>query len=87
MRVNTGLSTPHVFPVRVLYFVSRPTWRVALCSARIGASPSCIHSAGDREIISQWDGFGEAQEVLYYRQISLTPPCQSLAYLHSGEAR
>jgi hypothetical protein len=25
LRVNTGLSTPHVFPVRVLYFVSRPT--------------------------------------------------------------
>ena len=34
------LDTPHVFPVRVLYFVSRPTWRVALCSARKGASLS-----------------------------------------------
>ena len=49
LRVNTGLSTPHVFPVRVFYFVSRPTWRVALCSARKGASLSRNHSAGDRE--------------------------------------
>ena len=45
LRVNTGLDTPHVFPVRVLYFVSRPTSRVALCSARKGASLSRNHSA------------------------------------------
>ena len=43
--MNTGLDTPHVFPVRVLYFVSRPTWRVALCSAHKGASLSRNHSA------------------------------------------
>ena len=45
LRVNTGLDTPHVFPVRVLYFVSRPTSRAALCSARKGASLSRNHSA------------------------------------------
>jgi len=45
---NTGLDTPHVFPVSVLYFVSRPTRRVALCSARNGASLSRNHSARRR---------------------------------------
>jgi hypothetical protein len=50
--VNTGLSTPHVFPVRVLYFVSRPTWREAPCSAQ-SASLSRTHSAGDKGTISR----------------------------------
>jgi hypothetical protein len=60
--VNTGLDTPHVFPVRVLYFVSRPTWRVALCSARKGASLAAITRLGDAQIISRnvdvWNGLG-----------------------------
>lgn len=53
--VRTRVSTPHVFPVRVLYFAGRPT-KTDPCSARSRASPRLTRPERPENVMTDFSG-------------------------------